>query len=136
VRDTLKLDPESKELRLTFGAAPRKSDQITLLTRSMLEILANLSSGVEVPKQHVAEGRATAAPSENSQARIFPFARIQSSEERPADAYAAVHYRGYWFWIDDRDLESKRVFTFLMVFSSIAETGVVPQVPVITIPAN
>ena len=39
-------------------------------------------------------------------------------------------------WVDDRDLGSKRIFSFLMVFSSIAETGVVPQVPVLTIPAN
>jgi hypothetical protein len=136
VWDTLGIGPESKELRITFGATRGKGDQITLLTRSMLEILANLSSGVDVPKQHIAEGRATRAPAQEGDARLFPIARVHSSQERPADAYAAVHYRGYWFWIDDRDLDSKRVFTFLMVFSSIAETGAVPQIPVITIPAN
>ena len=47
-----------------------------------------------------------------------------------------MRYRNYWFWIDDRDLGSKRAFTFLRIFSSIAETGAVPQVPIITIPAN
>lgn len=31
---------------------------------------------------------------------------------------------------------SKRAFTFLRMFSSIAETGVAPQGPVLTIPAN
>lgn len=41
-----------------------------------------------------------------------------------------------WFWIDDRDIYSKRAFTFLMMFSSIAETGIAPQAPIITIPAN
>ena len=40
----------------------------------------------------------------------------------------SAHYRDRWFWIDDRDLASKRLFAFLMVFSSIAETGAVPQV--------
>ena len=44
--------------------------------------------------------------------------------------------RGHWFWVDDRDLPSKRVFTFFRMFSSIAETGVTPQLPVLTIPAN
>jgi hypothetical protein len=47
-----------------------------------------------------------------------------------------VRYQDSWFWIDNRDLKSKRVFTFLMVFSSIAETGAAPQVPIVTIPAN
>jgi hypothetical protein len=47
-----------------------------------------------------------------------------------------VRYRNYWFWIDDRDLNSKRLFMFLMMFSSLAETGAVPQTPIITIPAN
>jgi hypothetical protein len=47
-----------------------------------------------------------------------------------------VRYRDYWFWIDDRDVYSRRVFTFLMMFTSIAETGVAPQAPIITIPAN
>jgi hypothetical protein len=35
-----------------------------------------------------------------------------------------------------RDLDSKRLMMFLMVFSSLAETGVAPQVPLITIPAR
>ena len=52
------------------------------------------------------------------------------------DAYAAVEYHGTWYWIDDRDFAAKRAFTFLMMFFSLAETGVVAQAPVLTIPAN
>jgi hypothetical protein len=40
------------------------------------------------------------------------------------------------FWFDDRDLPSKRMFTFLRMFSSIAETGIARRSPVLTIPAN
>ena len=68
--------------------------------------------------------------------RMYPVARIRVSSERPQDAFSAVQYRNYWFWIDDRDLASKRVFTFLRMFSSISETGVTPQLPVLTIPTN
>jgi hypothetical protein len=40
----------------------------------------------------------------------------------PADACAAVPYNGYWYWIDDTDIASKRTFTFLMILFSPAET--------------
>lgn len=136
VRETLGIDPRVKELRVAFGAAPGKGDQITLLTRSMLKILVNISSGVDVPKEDIAEGRATAAPPAGGASRPFAIARIHSGNARPFNTYVAARYRDHWFWIDDRDLISKRVFMFLLVFSSIAETGAVPQVPIITIPAN
>lgn len=136
VREALGIGAQAKELTLTFGAAAGRPGQLTVLTRSMLKILANLSSGVEIPKADIASGRATREPVATKRLRGFPIARIHSGEERPTDAYVAVRYRDHWFWIDDRDLESKRVFTFLLVFSSIAETGAVPQVPVITVPAG
>ena len=62
--------------------------------------------------------------------------RIYSSREQPSDAYAAVRYRDYWFWIDDRDMKSKSEFLFVLVLFSLAETGVAPQTPVITVPAS
>jgi hypothetical protein len=68
--------------------------------------------------------------------RSYPLMRIQSASEPSADAYAGVHYRNRWFWIDDRDLNSKRMMMFLTVFYSLAETGVAPQIPLITIPAR
>ena len=59
-----------------------------------------------------------------------------SETGEPAGAYAAVRYQDSWYWIADKDFASKRVFTFLMLFFSLAETGVTPQPPLVTIPAN
>jgi len=136
--ETLRIDPKKTEFPLAFGSVPRGGEEIVLLTRSILEILVELSAGIEVPPAHLTEGRAIPIPSPGPDAtRLdYPLVRIHSSGEAPGDAFAAVRYRNYWFWIDDRDLGSKRVFTFLMMFSSLAETGAVPRVPVITIPAN
>jgi hypothetical protein len=62
--------------------------------------------------------------------------RIHSGPGRPADAYAAVEYRDHWFWIDDTDFLSKRVFTFLMIMLSLAETGLAPGAPLLTVSAG
>jgi hypothetical protein len=62
--------------------------------------------------------------------------RIRSSKSKPADAYATVFYRDHWFWIDDRDLKSKRSFAFVMILFSLVETGEKENLPLITIPAQ
>jgi len=139
VMDQLGLESATREFLLTYGSRPQRPDGIALLTRSMQEILVELGAGVEVPKQDLADGRATpmVAPSQGVEARESPLIRIHATGERPPDAYTSVFYRDHWFWIDDRDLNSKRIFMFLLIFSSLAETGIVPQTtPIITIPAS
>lgn len=138
IKRALGIRPEAKESRLIYGSLRQRDDEIALLTRSIMEILVELSEGVEVPGQHVAEGRVRpGAPVElKVDRRAGPAVSIRSGDGPPTDAYVSVRYRNLWFWVDDRDLGSKRVFTFLRMFSSIAETGVAPQVPVLTIPAN
>jgi len=138
LKDKLGINPNNDEPLLVFGSRQRGSDQIALLTRSMQEILIEFSVGVEVPERDLAEGRATPMlrldPAAESHS--YPLMHIRSSNERPADAFAAVPYRNRWFWIDDRDLDSKRMFMFLTVFSALAETGTAPQIPLITIPVR
>jgi hypothetical protein len=139
VRSSLGVTPDRDgEIAVGFGLLPRGPSEIALLTRSMSEILLEVAAGIEVPREHVAQGRTAAATrldgAENPRDR--PLIRIQSSASPPPDRYAAVRYRGTWYWISDGDLASKRVFTFLMIFFSLAETGVTPQAPVLTVPAN
>ena len=109
-----------------------------MLTRSMAEIFQEIAATVEVPPQDVDEGRANAPPPAPAAPNRWdePMVRVHSGSAQPPDAYAAVRYHGRWFWIDDRDLPSKTVFTFILVLFSLAETGSAPTAPVITIPAN
>jgi hypothetical protein len=136
VKDALGVEPKIDELRLVSGAVRRRPDEIALLTRSMQELIGELATGVDVPEQDLLEGRASPRPVAADGGAPPLLVHIRSSVEPPADAYAAVRYRERWFWVDDRDLRSKRVFMFLMMFSSLAETGAVPQAPVLTIPAR
>jgi len=135
VKKLLGLNPQRDEFVLT-GGPNHTPDQIAVVTRSMQEILTELAAGVEVPEQDVAEGRATSVPILGGNAEPRPLIHIHSSSERPLDDYGAVFYRDRWFWVDDRDLRSKRVFLFLMIFSALSETRAVPQVPIVTIPTN
>jgi hypothetical protein len=48
----------------------------------------------------------------------------------------AVRYRNSYFWIDDRELGSKRIFSFLMFVFTLAETGEKGTAPVVTIPTG
>lgn len=135
VKALLGLDPRRYEFRVTDD--PRHTpEEIAMDSRSMQEILVELAAGVQVLPEDVAERRATRVPAIAENKDTGPLIRIHSGEARPVDAYSAVFYRDRWFWIDDKDLLSKRVFMFLMIFYALSETRAVPQMPVVTISAS
>jgi len=62
--------------------------------------------------------------------------RIRHARQRPDDAFAAVPYRDSWFYIDDRDYPSKKLFSFLMFVMTLTETGGKEGAPIVTISAG
>ena len=138
VRGLLGLDRVAREFQVVYGSVAANDKQIAILSRSILEVLVDLSSVIAVPEAHVADRRvtATAEPEIGPSGPIGPLIRIASSPGRPADAFLAVPYRGYWFWIDDRDMASKRLFSFLMFVFTLVETGSKQAAPVLTIPTQ
>jgi hypothetical protein len=116
VRKLLGLDPSAQEFSIVYASIAKDNREIAILSRSILEIIIDLASYIEVPQAHVEEKRVNATYGEEAPAGISlpPLIRIYSSPEKPADAFIAVPYHDYWFWIDDRDLPSKRMFSFLM----------------------
>jgi hypothetical protein len=103
VEKLLGIDLAAREFKATYGLVARDNREIAILTRSVLEILLDLSSYVQVPAEHLAEHRA--APGfEALQGRspgLTALISIRSGLAKPPDAFAAVRYRDYWFWIDD-----------------------------------
>jgi len=138
VRKLLGLNPEQQEFPVVYGALAKDDMEIAILSRSMMDILFELASYIEVPAAHLAENRTFATITEDTVAgiEITPLIRIQSGTEVPSYAFVAVRYRDHWYWIDDRELSSKRLFSFLMFLFSLAETGERQQAPVLTIPAG
>jgi len=130
LRQLLKLDPEAQEFRMVFAATASNNRELAVVTRSMIQIMGMMAAHVQVPEEDIAEGRAT--PGLGGSATLH----IACSQRRPPDAFAAVPYRGRWFWIDDRDLKTKRAFALLMMLGTMADTGEHPPLPLITIPAQ
>jgi len=139
VRKTLMLDPSAGDIRVVYGSVARDDKELALLTRSLLEIIIDLASYIEVPSVHVDEKRVNPTmPGEMVQGvPVPPLISIHSAIDKPEDAFIAVPYRNYWFWIDDRDLSSKTLFSFLMFIISLTETGGVKEgAPIITVPSG
>jgi hypothetical protein len=133
VRELLNLDPAAGEFAITYGVVSQGGREIAVLTRSMFEIMMYLGIGIELPADHVSDGRTPPRP-DASIARVP--VRIRSGAEAPAESYTSVRYRDRWYWIDETDYASKRTFTFMMILFSLAETGQSTAAPVVTVPSR
>jgi hypothetical protein len=134
----LKLDPEAREYTLSYGSIAGDDKEIAILTRSMLQITAEVSAYIKVPDEHVQENRASPGVYDEIDSKAEERSRIEimSDTDEPEDAFISVFYRDHWFYIDDRNFRSKRMFSFLMFVFTLVESGSVEKAPAITIPAG
>jgi len=132
--DLLGLRPGIQDVKVRYGLIPTDDTEIAMTTRSLLQIMIELATQINAPPEHVTEGRTIPTLSWDDGGNSL--ISINHSTEKPEDAFVAVKYRDYWFYIDDRDLLSKRTFTFLMILFSVTETGGKEGLPLVTIPAG
>jgi hypothetical protein len=126
--------------RLAFG--PPRVDpppgHITLMPRSLMGALYFLSQGVEAPEEHERAGIVTVTREPGGERFdwnrvLMGTFRVRSGREAPATATLRVPHRGYWFWIDDADLESKTTFSLVsLLFALQSGEGQAP-VPMLAI---
>lgn len=92
---------------------------IVVSTRSLLEVMFYLSQGIDIPLKHQMDGLVTltvdetGAPFDWSE-MLGDMFNVRSSKHCPKGAAVAIRYKGYWFYIDDRDLSSQSTFTLLV----------------------
>lgn len=134
VRRILQLDPVQSEFRVTFGPAAASSNEIAVMSRSVVRVLSELATFVDVPVEHLVSG--TAPPIGEQETDAQPPFRVLSCPERPRDSFVTVCYEGHWFWIEKSDYHSKRTMAYLLVLLALADTGAKESLPVITIQAN
>ena len=139
IKQLLELDPTQDEFPFISGSVALNHEEITILSRSIMQIMTEFAAFIDVPEADIAEGRVYAIDQEAAQAdhHLPPLIRVHNSLAEPERPHVAVPYRGSWFWIDDRDIHSKTMFYFLMVLFSSTERGDSEQAaPIISVPTN
>ena len=105
-------------------------------TRSIFDLVEVLAARIEVPARDEQNGVVINYPPVGRFGRDLA---IHYSAEKPEHAYIWIRHRDGWFYIDERDLVTKRYFKMLgslwslAVASSLADG---PAAPVLTVPVS
>lgn len=128
-KELLNLNPDNNSFPIRYGLIQQNRDEIFMRTHSLLEIFFNVSGCIDVPQDHVAEGRTFATFQQGD----TPLLSILSSKDRPDTDFVSVNTRKYWYYIDDRDLNSKTSFGILQILLSLAKDSNPSKGPLISI---
>ena len=132
VGEIIGLDPAQDRYRVIY--APFKIDSATLSiqTRSVMQMLGAMAGFIDVP----AESASFAMPGYDlSQTSMLPF-HVLSGPDKPDQSFARVKYGDYWYWIENSDISSKRVFTLMLFITTLTNQATDDNVPVLTIPTQ
>lgn len=133
---------------MSYVNGPRKEgiyNIIPVKLRNFIEVLYHLAGGVEVTDEDLKKGIAKTYRASTGEIRdIRDFFKdllnirrgLVSPAEYPKDAYAAVFYRGSWYFIADEDLMSKEVFSIVTALYDLQSMGVQALQPLLTIPVS
>lgn len=136
VRQLLGVGPAVREVEVVYGRGRQGPNQVAVLTRSVLQILYEIGAQMEVPEADVRRGETRPTEAGAAAGPGDRLVHVRHGRGAPSDAYAAVEYRGRWFWIDAGDYRSKAAFAFVHVLQTLAESGHGQATPVITIPTQ
>jgi len=117
------------------------SNQVRVSLRSSSQVYFYLAKGVEVPPEHLAAGlvRLPIGPD----GRLFDGRIVTDGlftvhawrgHKPPPTAFVAIKYRGYWYYIDDRDQDTKATFALVLSLSRLDFGRGQPAAPFLTLP--
>ena len=97
------------------------SPELRLMPRSTMQVYYFLANGIEVPPEHIA--KEVIHPPVAPDGTLFDLRAVtaglftvhaRQGHKPPPEAYVAVKYRGYWYYIDDRDQPTKTTFALIL----------------------
>lgn len=138
LKQILSLHPKHFSFLITDRLIQREPDEITIRVRSLLTMMGFLSNGVDVPDEHREEAiveNDTNDEDQDKQDALVPL-KIHSAKEKPENAFVAVEYQDYWFYIDHSDHTSKQAFGLLTYLFVLQAPQPPATAPLITVPAG
>ncbi len=125
--------------RITDRATNLESDELSIQTRSVMAMMEFMARGVEVPLEHLQEGRVIDYGLQSSDGEVaqglIPF-RMRSSKSRPQNVFAAVRFNDYWYYIDHADITSKRALGLIIVLFRLQAPTPAGAAPILTLPTG
>ncbi|WP_240907021.1 hypothetical protein [Paludisphaera rhizosphaerae] len=119
------------------------SDALQVNLRSTAQVNYYLSNGVEVPCEHLEAGLAKAPTNPDgspfdTRAVTEGLFTVHSARghKPPPNAFISVKYRDHWYYIDDRDQESKTTFALVLALSRLDFGRQPPGAPFLTLPVG
>lgn len=131
---------DGAEYRLVGNFLCDEKNIIKIRTRSILGMMFYISQAVEVPEEHIECGlvNVTRYPDGTP----FDWNAVSGREMivrctkfRPC-ASVRICYRGYWYYIDDADLNSKSTFMILSTLVDLQAGQNEIRTPLLTLPVN
>jgi hypothetical protein len=125
------------------SGAGQVAQSINVFPRSIAQTSYYLSRGIEVPPEHLACG--VVKPTLDPTGELFDWQQLTAGlftvhsvkqHRRPACASVAVKYRGYWYYIDDRDSDSKITFSLVLAMTRVNLLGTKKGGPMLTLPVS
>jgi hypothetical protein len=136
IRRLLHVPVDAERVTLKYSPVRGAEGELAVNSRSMMQIMTAFSSYIDAPREHIEDHSASPGFEDVDPANKTARVEIQSGKDKPKDAYAAVNYRGYWFWIEQGNWQTKRALAAIMLCFALAETGGNDKLPLITIPAQ
>jgi hypothetical protein len=110
--------------------------EMCITTRSVWDLVEILAGAIDVPEEDLENGIARRALQPGAAGRKL---RVHHSDSKPDNAYVAVPFRDGWYYIDERDLVTKRYFKLMgsLWTTTMADaTARTSAAPVLTIPVS
>jgi hypothetical protein len=136
MRRLLHLSPKAHEYSVTESASGGTAGtSVTMVTRSVLGILSNLGSQIEVPDEAIHNG-STKPTVRLIGGETRPTVVVHVGQQAPDNAYVTEQYGGAVYWIERNDFDSKYAFTVVQNLIALAEANQDTKTPIVTIPAG
>ena len=141
--ELLGLNPNASSYRIKIGLWKKQinSDEIIIEPRPLMGTMFFISHGVQVPQEMLDSGLVHInRPSGNENYNWHPMLtglfQVRSSSSKPDNPYLAVPYKGYWFYIDNTDIDSKETMVLMSIMFQLQAGGGESISPVLTLPVG